>query len=93
MHSKSLVLEPVSVSQELATGETPCATGIGHGEDVGVSGGCRARAPELGGEPSSHRSVSPGLTKLNTVTGSEGQIFKGPRSLFCRADSEGSIWS
>lgn len=33
------------------------------------------------------------LTKLNTVTGGEGQIFKGPRSLFCRADSEGSIWS
>lgn len=33
------------------------------------------------------------LTKLNTVTATEGHIFKGPRSIFCKADSEGSIWS
>ena len=33
------------------------------------------------------------LTKLNTVAATEGHIFKGPRSIFCRADSEGSSWS
>ena len=33
------------------------------------------------------------LTKLNAVTAGEGHIFKGPRSIFCRADNEGSIWS
>lgn len=62
MLSKSLVLEPVSASQELAPGESLRAGGMGHGEHAGVSGGCRARTPEPGRKPSSYCSVSPGLS-------------------------------
>lgn len=62
MHSESLVLEPVSASQELAPGETLCAAETGQGERAGVSGGCRARSPEPGRKPSSYCSVSPALS-------------------------------